>query len=184
MRTGFLTFLRDRRGIAAIEMAFIMPFLLFLYFGLVDLTGMISVNRKTNYAASVIADLVTQNTSATITGTTINDYFKAAELVMKPEAAADVRFEIYQFRKVSGVITNQWSKKSTGGTTCGTPSTTGMDKLMVDNNDVIVGVVCMGFTPYIATFLGDSILGATSFNMSEQVALRPRMVSQMNCTGC
>ena len=41
-----------------------------------------------------------------------------------------------------------------------------IDKLMVDNNDVIVGVVCMGFTPYIATFLGDSILGATTFTTS------------------
>ena len=54
-------FRKDQSGVAALEIAFIMPFLLFLYFGLVDLTAMISLNRKVTYSASVVADLVTQN---------------------------------------------------------------------------------------------------------------------------
>ena len=36
MISKFRSFWHDGRGVAAIEMAFIMPFLLFLYFGLVD----------------------------------------------------------------------------------------------------------------------------------------------------
>jgi Flp pilus assembly protein TadG len=176
-------FRKDVRGVAAIEMAFIMPFLLFLYFGLIDLTAMISFNRKITYSASVVADLVTQN-STTVTASAMNDYFDAAELVMSPTSLDDVRIDIYQYRNVSGTITNQWKKSSTGGTACAVPNTTGMADLMTDNNDLIVTVVCMNYSPYVASFLGKAILGATSFTLSEQIALRPRQSTTLACTGC
>ena len=50
-------FLQDE-GAAAIEFAFIMPFMLLLYFGLVDVTGLISMNRRVVSAAATMADLV------------------------------------------------------------------------------------------------------------------------------
>jgi Flp pilus assembly protein TadG len=176
-------FRKDVRGVAAIEMAFIMPFLLFLYFGLIDLTAMISFNRKITYSASVVADLVTQN-STTVTASAMNDYFDAVELVMSPTSLDEVRIDIYQYRNISGTITNQWKKSSTGGTACAAPNTTGMSDLMTDSNDLIVTVVCMNYSPYVASFLGKTILGATSFTLSEQIALRPRQSTTLACTGC
>lgn len=176
-------FRKDVRGVAAIEMAFIMPFLLFLYFGLIDLTAMISFNRKITYSASVVADLVTQN-STTVTASAIDDYFDAVELVMSPTSLDDVRIDIYQYRNISGTITNQWKKSSTGGTACSAPNTTGMSDLMTDSNDLIVTVVCMNYSPYVASFLGKAILGATSFTLSEQIALRPRQSTTLACSGC
>jgi Flp pilus assembly protein TadG len=173
----------DNRGVAAIEMAFIMPFLLFLYFGLIDLTAMISLNRKVTYAASAVADLVTQN-SGSVTAANIADYFEAAELVLKPRPIDDVRVEVYQYRNVAGTITNQWSEKSSGGSDCDAPDTTGMASLMTDGNDIIVAVVCTIYTPYVATFLGNKVLGATTFDMNEQIALRPRQSSTLTCSDC
>ena len=175
--------LKDQSGVAALEIAFIMPFLLFLYFGLVDLTAMISLNRKVTYASSVVADLVTQN-DATVIATDIDDYFNAAGLVMKPTPMTNIRIEVYQFRSVAGVITNQWKRKSATGSNCNAPSTSGMSNLMTDGNDLIVAVLCTQYSPYIATFLGRNILGATTFTMSEQIALRPRQSSVLACTGC
>ena len=183
MARKLISLLRDTRGIAAIEMAFIMPFLLFLYFGLVDLTAMISLNRKVTYAASVVADLVTQN-DTTVNGSAIDDYFNAAALVMKPTPIANVRVEVYQYRSVSGTITNQWSRKSTAGADCDAPDTSGMASLLTDGNDLIVAVVCTDYTPYVATFLGEQVLGATTFTMNEQIALRPRQSSTLACSGC
>lgn len=179
----FCLFIRDRRGIAAIEMAFIMPVLLFLYFGLFDLTSLISVNRKLTYSASVVADLVTQN-KTTVTAANITDYFNAAEMVMSPTPIADVRIDVYGYYNNSGTITQRWTKSSTGGTACGAPSTTGMAALMTDGNDLVVARVCTTYAPYIATFLGTNILGATSFTFEEQIALRPRLSSTLACTGC
>lgn len=169
---------RNDSGVAALEVAFILPFLLFLYFGLVDLTAMISLNRKVTYAASVVADLVTQN-DTTVKATDIDDYFKAASLVMKPTPMTNVRVEVYQYRNVSGAVTTQWNRKTTTGAACKTPSTTGMTNLMTDGNDLIVAVICTKYTPYVATFLGTKVLGATTFTMNEQIALRPRQSAKL-----
>ncbi len=174
---------KDQSGVAALEIAFIMPFLLFLYFGLVDLTAMISLNRKVTYASSVVADLVTQN-DATVTSANIDDYFLAAGLVMKPTPMTNIRVEVYQYRNVAGTITNQWRRKSATGGNCTAPNTAGMANLMTDGNDLIVAVLCTQYTPYIATFLGQHVLGATSFTMNEQIALRPRQSATLTCTGC
>jgi Flp pilus assembly protein TadG len=183
MKKLCLQFRNNQSGLAALEIAFIMPFLLFLYFGLVDLTAMISLNRKVTYAASVIADLVTQN-DTTVKATDIDDYFQAAALVMKPTPMTNIRVEVYQYRNVSGAITNQWSRKSANGAACSSPSTAGMNNLMTDGNDLIVAVLCTTYTPYLATFLGTHVLGATTFSMREQIALRPRQTPTLSCTGC
>ncbi len=183
MISKFISFWRDSRGVAAIETAFILPFLLILFFGLVDLTQLISLNRKITYAASVVGDLVTQN-DATVAAAAFTDYFEAAELVLKPTPIADVRVEIYQFRNIDGTITNQWSRQSAGGAGCGMPSTAGFANLMTDGNDVVVAAVCTTYTPFMATFMGTMILGATSFAMSEEIALRPRQSATLDCTGC
>jgi Flp pilus assembly protein TadG len=181
------SYIRNSRGIAAIEMAFIMPFLIFLYFGLVDLTAMISINRKLTYSASVVADLVTQN-DGTVTATTISDYVNAAEMIMSPTPIDDVRVEIYQFREDAGTgdIEGQWQYKTTDGPECSAsaPSKVGMETLMTDGNDLIVARVCYNYAPYVATFLGKKVLGATSFLMSEQIALRPRQSTTLDCATC
>jgi len=179
----FKLFARDNRGIAAIEMAFIMPALLFLYFGLVDLTGLISLNRKISYSSSVVADLVSQN-KTTVTSANITDYFNAAELVMSPTPIANMRVAVYDYYNNGGTITQRWTKSSTGGSSCSAPSTTNMSNLMTDSNDVVVVRTCATYTPYIATFLGENILGATSFSLSGETALRPRLSATLACTGC
>jgi Flp pilus assembly protein TadG len=183
MKKHFARLISDNRGVAALEVAFIMPFLLFLYFGLVDLTAMISLNRKVTYASSVVADLVTQNDSS-VNSTDIDDYFSAAALVMKPTPLTNIRVEVYQYQKVGTDIVNQWSHKSIDGDDCDAPDTAGMDTLMTDGNDLIVAVVCTTYQPYLATFLGKAVLGATSFTMNEQIALRPRQSATLTCTGC
>ncbi len=179
-------FRKDQRGVAALEIAFIMPFLLFLYFGLVDLTAMISLNRKVTYAASAVADLVTQN-DGTVNASgsdSLDDYFNAAALVMRPTPIANVRIQVYGYRNVAGAVNQIWSRNSTGGSVCAAPSTAGMANLMTDGNDIVVAVVCTTYTPFVATFLGKQVLGATTFPMSEQIALRPRQSATLNCSGC
>lgn len=174
-------FLRADNGIAAIETALILPFLLILYFGMIDLTALISFNRKITYSASVVADLVSQNRT-TVLKTTVADYYNAAELVMAPTPASSVRVEMYGYRKVAGAVTQIWKTSSGTGPTCSTtPDTGAMPALMTANNDIIVAITCMDYTPYVATFLGDNLIGGTSFNVEQAIMVRPRATTTLTC---
>lgn len=59
------SFVASINGVAGIEAAFIFPVMLMLYFGLLDLTTVLSANRRVTQMASTLADLVTQSTSTT-----------------------------------------------------------------------------------------------------------------------
>ncbi|MFN4141798.1 TadE/TadG family type IV pilus assembly protein [Aestuariivirga sp.] len=185
MRTTSSRFRRDQSGIAAIEVALILPVLMLLYFGLFDLTGLITINRKLTYGTSVVADLVTQN-ELEVSAARIDDYFKAAEMAMSPYDMEDIRVEVHTYRMASGsgAVEHVWGRISGTGPNCQNPSTEGMETLMTDGNDVVVAVMCTNYRPFIARFLGEQILGASTFVLREQISLRPRQSSRLNCSGC
>ena len=54
------TFFKSDRGQAAVETAFVMPFLLFLYFSMQDLTALITFNRRITATAATVGDTVSQ----------------------------------------------------------------------------------------------------------------------------
>lgn len=177
-RDGFL--LNDT-GAAAVEFAFIIPFMMLLYFGLVDVTGLISLNRRIVSAAATMADLVTQQ-KTTVMATTINDQFNAAYLTMKPMAASNLRIEIYDYRLVGSNIQMIWKTSNNQGPTCGAvPDTTNMGSLMTTGNDVIVARTCTSYSPAIANFMGTNILGATSFTVRQAISATVRQGSKLDC---
>ncbi len=170
------------RGVAALEFAFVLPFLLTLFFGLVDLTGLISLNRKITQSASVVADLVSQNRNV-ILKSQIDDYYFAVSQIMAPTPLANVHVDVTGYRAASGggasVI---WSAAGGGGTACAAPpSGASLAALMTAGNDLIVARVCTNYVPYIATFLGKKIIGQTSFLVSETITQRPRSTGQLMC---
>jgi Flp pilus assembly protein TadG len=181
-RDGFVV---NDTGAAAVEFAFIFPFMMLLYFGLVDVTGLISLNRRIVSAATTMADLVGQQKS-TVLASTIADQFNAAYVTMKPMPAANLRVEVYDYRTVGGTITLIWKTSNNQGPTCGAaPSTTNMAPLMTAGNDVILARTCTTYTPTIVKWWNGSanvdILGATSFTVRQAISVRPRSSLSLNC---
>lgn len=181
MRKAFRDFLRETNGIAAIEVALVMPVMLVLYFGLFDLTSLISVNRKVTYSASVVADLVAQNKTSVLKSD-IQNYFSAANMVMAPTPAATVRVEVFGFRKSGSTISQAWKTDNAQGGSCGAAPTTGaMAPLMFAGNDLVIARVCTTYTPYASDFLGYAILGSTPMLVGETITQRPRSTLQLTC---
>jgi Flp pilus assembly protein TadG len=185
MKNARQKFFRDTKGAAAIEMAMIFPFMIFLYFGMADLTGLVSLNRKITYSADVIGDLVTRSNDS-ILKSDIADYYNASDLIMMPTPSANVRVELFGYRntgtQASPVITKIWQTDNAKSTSCGNaPSTTDMASLMTSGNDLIVARVCTTYTPYVANFMGSSILGASTFKVSKMITRRPRGSLQLKC---
>ena len=172
-------------GAAAVEFVFIFPFMMLLYFGLVDVTGLISLNRRIVSAATTMADLVGQQKS-NVLANTIADQFNAAYLTMKPMPSSNLRVEVYDYRKVGSTITLIWKTSNNQGPTCGAvPDTTNMGPLMTAGNDVILARTCTTYTPTIVKWWNGSVnvdvLGASSFTVRQAIAVRPRSSLSLNC---
>jgi len=181
MISKFRKFVCETRGIAAIEFALIMPFMLLIYFGLFDITSLVSVNRKVTYSASVVADLVAQNKTSVLK-TDIQNYFNAANMVMSPMPPAAVRVEVFGYRKSGSTISQIWKVDNGQSSPCGTaPATSAMDPLMVAGNDLVVARVCTTYEVYAANFLGHSIVNASSFFIGESITQRPRSTLKLTC---
>ena len=75
-------FLRDRRGVAAVEFALTLPVMLILYFGMVEATQAMLANRRSGYLTTAVGDLLTQQ--AQVTPSQVEDIFDAASAVLKP----------------------------------------------------------------------------------------------------
>jgi Flp pilus assembly protein TadG len=177
-RDGFLL---QAEGAAAVEFAFILPFMLLLYFGLVDVTGLISLNRRIVSAAATMADLVSQQ-KTNVLASTITDQYNAVYVTMQPLASTNVRVELYDYRLVGSTITLIWKTNNNQGPSCGAvPLTTNMAPLMTAGNDVIIARTCTSYSPAIANFMGTNILGATTFTVRQTISVRPRSSLELNC---
>lgn len=100
-------FRRDRRGIAIIEFALILPLLITLSAVTFDLVRYVIYMRKVELAASTLADLVARNDTGKITQTDILAISRS-QLVMFPEAmsaAKDANVSVWTLLKwsLSGV---------------------------------------------------------------------------------
>lgn len=168
-------------GAAAIEFAFIMPLLLLLYFGLVDVTGLISTNRRIVSGAATMADLVGQQ-KTNVLKSTITDQYNAVYVIMQPITSAKVRIEVFDYRMVGNTVTKMWQTGNNLGPSCGVdPVTTGLSALMTATNDVIVARTCTTFAPAVASFAGTNILGATTFSLKQAISVRPRSSLTLTC---
>ena len=76
------SFVRDRRANVAIEFAFIVPLMLTMFFGMVEFSSGIAVNRKVTLAARNMSDLVSQ--SSTVTDTDLANFTTTAKAIMTP----------------------------------------------------------------------------------------------------
>ena len=69
-------------GIAATEFAFIVPIMLVLFFGTVEFSSGIAVDRKVTLMARTLADLTSQSVS--VANGDLTDFFNASNGIMTP----------------------------------------------------------------------------------------------------
>ncbi len=109
--------LSDRSGLAAVEFAMIFPIMVVLYFGVVEFSSAIAVDRKATQVARTLSDLTSQ--SMTVADADIKNFGQAAKAIMTPYPPSPLVSSITEvyIDKVSGVARVQWSKGLTIGPT-------------------------------------------------------------------
>ena len=107
----------DRSGLAAVEFAMIFPMMVVMFFGVLELSAAIAVDRKATLVARTLSDLTSQMVS--VANTDLISFGEAAKAIMTPYPGPPLISSVTEVYvdSVTGVARVQWSKGLTIGTT-------------------------------------------------------------------
>jgi Flp pilus assembly protein TadG len=106
---------RDRNGIAATEFAVIVPIMLVMFFGTVEFSSGIAVDRKVTLVARTLSDLTSQAQS-TVDDTYLQNVFTASIAITSPYTPTPTKAQITEIYVDSSKVAKvQWSKAATIG---------------------------------------------------------------------
>jgi Flp pilus assembly protein TadG len=174
-RQRLADFRRDRSGIAATEFAVTVPLMLVLFFGVVEFSTGVAVDRKVTLVARTLSDLTSQNTA--VDDTKLNGFFTAGTQVMSqyaqsPYSASTLHSTISELYVDPNTHTAkvQWSKgyavRATGSVV------TIPTALAVDGTYLIFSEVSYLYTPTVGY-----VMATSGVNLSDVSYTRPRQSS-------
>ncbi|GHB45285.1 hypothetical protein GCM10007094_38350 [Pseudovibrio japonicus] len=171
-------------GAAAIEFAILLPLLLFLFVGMVELTTALSYDRRVSKTAASIADLVAR---AQDVSTSINDIERAIEHQMTPfeDAAVEVRVGMVLIVNQLPEVVWGWANNTTAWTQGNEPEgITFPDTMLTTGQYYLVATANFEYTPLLGSVmsnLSEHLTGDKgnflSIPLSDSFILRPRGVS-------
>ncbi len=167
-RTPGAALLRNTSGVAAVEFAMILPILLLMFFGTVEISNAVAVYRKVTLMAHTLSDLTSQ--SQEVQDSDLTNFFAASTGVMMPYSSAPISQTITElWVNPSGQAFVQWS----AGTAPLTPGSTFPSfpaTLNVANSYVIFSQVSYLYTPVVGY-----VLPKTGITLSDFSYTRPRV---------
>lgn len=169
---------RNRRGVAALEFAMILPVMLAIYFGIVETGQAIMINRKVTQLTRALVDLSSQ--VAVISNTEMSNIFDAALTVMMPYTAVKPKMSIHNIVIDSaGVAKVCWSEernstKLARGTTVNLPA-----DLRLPNTSVVMAQASYDFTPLVGYIIKEGAVPLTKDGAlpigGDPIYMRPRL---------
>ena len=167
---------RAESGMAAVEFSLILPVLILLWIGGVEVTQALSVDRRLNNLSSSIGDLVAR--SKLVTYDDVTSIFNIATGALFPYATTGLQMRITAVdMNGTGTPSVAWSRAS--GTTAYTSSNNALmltlvpSALRVANTQVIVAQVFYPYTPAV----GKVITGTRTLN--DIMYFVPRLVNNI-----
>jgi Flp pilus assembly protein TadG len=160
----------DCRGIAAIEFAVIVPIMLVMFFGTVEISSAVAVGRKVTLMARTLSDLASQSTS--VDDTAIANFFAAGGAIMTPYAATPIKATISElFIDPSTLQARvQWSQPYGGGATRARGSTVAIPTtLAVAGTYLMFAEVSYLYTPAVGY-----VMAKAGKNLNDVAYTRPR----------
>lgn len=160
-------FHKERRGVAALEFAILLPLMLALYLGGTELSTGVSVQRKVNLTASALADLASQFT--TIQNADMTNILNAASDIIAPYAASNLAATVSELSiDANGNATVVWSDSVNGQARPVGQTVTIPPSLAVPNSYLILGEAVYTYNPTYAY----AVTGTLSLN--DQIFMGPR----------
>ncbi len=122
-RTSARDFLADSRALAATEFAMIVPLMLVMFFGTVEVSTAVAIDRKVTLIARTLSDLTSQSSGAA-TDTSLQNTFTASISIVTPYDASNTVGTISEiYIDANSIATVQWSKSATVASSSATQAT-------------------------------------------------------------
>ncbi len=176
--TGFV---RDKRGVAAVEFVFIVPLMLALTFGTIEVSSAVAIDRKVTLVARTLSDLVSQGSQ--VKQADLKNFFGLGSAIMTPYPVtpATLTQKISAIKidasKKATVVWSYTGKVSNGAAATptisadhppGTVVTASIPPgLLVPNTQLIWGEVIYTYTPASGFFM-------ISKDLTDECFTRPR----------
>ena len=169
--------LRDKRGVSAVEFAMLLPLMITLYIGTVEVSQAIAVDRKVTLVARTLGDLVAQSTS--VNAADMTNILNAAGAVVQPYSDSLIKITVSRVDiDNAGAAKVVWSKTKNGTARAVDSNVTLPAALNTANTSLIWAESEYGYTPTI----GYVITG--TMNLKDQIYMRPRLSDTVACNSC
>lgn len=162
----------DRRGVAAVEFALILPFMALIYFGAIEVSQLVSADRKVTQTASALADLVARTDR--MSTSEMDDVFEASRTMFEPFDATAVKMRVSSVIDDQGVARVAWSKgKNVAPLSAGDPVTLQAGVLPAKGS-VVMAEVSYPFNSLLGLVLKDGVV------LNDTFYLRPRLSDKVD----
>jgi Flp pilus assembly protein TadG len=163
-----LHFAQDRRGVSAVEFAMLLPLMVTLYLGSVEISQGVAIDRKVTLTTRTVADLASQVSS--INNADMTNLLNATAAVVAPYDQSKLKVVVSAVTiDNNGTAKIAWSD-TLGGTARSVGATVTLPTaLNVNNTTLIWSEVNYSYKPTI----GYVVTGTLS--LSDQIFMRPRL---------
>ncbi len=187
-----LRFAADQRGTSAVEFALLLPLMLTMYFGTIEITDAISADRQVTLVASTVAELTSQapqspplslaDVQNILGNPSLSPPGGAAAAVLAPFSTSNVKVTLSSIViDKNSTATVDWSATLYGTTRSGIVTSSIPQALLVACTSLIWGEATYNYTPMIGTAIWTGVAGTQP--MYDQIFLRPRNSSCVQYNG-
>lgn len=163
----------DERGVSAVEFAMLLPLMLTLYLGTVEVSQGIAADRKVTLTARTVADLVAQVSS--INNADMTNSLNAASAVIAPFSSTNLTVTVTSVTiDAASKATVAWSDTLNGTARAVGSTVTPPSALVVANTSLIWAEVQYTYKPTIGYVVSGTL------TLKEQIYMRPRLSDSVN----
>ncbi len=180
LRQAVGAFARERRGVAAVEFAFVAPIMIVLFIGTLELSNSISTSRKLSRLSSTLADLITQGQR--LTTSDVDAIMDVSSKIMYPYED-QVKMVITGIQISNNKATVVWSRARNASPYSAGQNYEVPSKIKTNNTFLVAAKVSTSYKPTVGWIHYEPPTGisftTTPIEMNEEIFLRPRVGSDV-----